>query len=263
MPGRGQPWKVGGTPDNTITSDDIKQGTIKQEDIDPAYQAIIEGGGGIDREQVSNPFTDFYLYDEFFYPAPSTYLDVHYEKTGTFTAPTNVIGGQVQFSTPASPDGIARINTCGAGLLAVDAGNNFRLVVRARKGSSDADSAHLIGLYTDSGSKPDGSFPWSTKNQPYLFFESDGTGNWFALVHNGSTPQSTDTGVSSSTAFKTFEIRSNPSTPNIEFLIDDVVVATFTTSLPTGNMAYFTGVQTGISTAKTLIIDSLFMYQDR
>lgn len=46
MPGRGQPWKQGGLPDNTVTSEDIKQGSIKQEDIDPAYQAIIEGGGG-------------------------------------------------------------------------------------------------------------------------------------------------------------------------------------------------------------------------
>ena len=46
MPGRGRPWREGGIVDNTVTSDDIKQGTIKQEDIDPAYQAIIEGGGG-------------------------------------------------------------------------------------------------------------------------------------------------------------------------------------------------------------------------
>jgi len=36
MPGRGQPWKAGGLPD----------GTVKEEDIDPAYQAIIEASGG-------------------------------------------------------------------------------------------------------------------------------------------------------------------------------------------------------------------------
>lgn len=46
MPGRGKPWREGGTPDNTITSDDIKQGTIVGADIDPTYRSLIEGGGG-------------------------------------------------------------------------------------------------------------------------------------------------------------------------------------------------------------------------
>jgi len=36
MPGRGQPWKIGG----------LRDGSVTEADIDPAYQAIIEGGGG-------------------------------------------------------------------------------------------------------------------------------------------------------------------------------------------------------------------------
>lgn len=46
MPGRGRPWREGGIVDDTVTSDDIKQGTIKFEDLDEDLQEQIEEGGG-------------------------------------------------------------------------------------------------------------------------------------------------------------------------------------------------------------------------
>ena len=42
MPGRGQPWKIGG----------LRDGSVTEADIDPAYQAIIEGGGGSNLEKL-------------------------------------------------------------------------------------------------------------------------------------------------------------------------------------------------------------------
>jgi len=223
------------------------------------------GGGGITRELTANPFTDLYLYDEFFYPIPATSLADHYEVgTGTYTAPVDVIGGQVQFTTPNNSVGqVARINTCGAGLIAINTTNNFRFVVRLRKVSTDADTSTLMSLYTEVGQSPAGSPNFSQNFPPNMEFRSDGTSNWLAIADDGvNTPQSTDTGVVNDALFHTFEIRNNPGI-NIEFLIDDVVKATYTTNLPIGNMNMFIGVQTQILAFKSIVVDSLFLYQDR
>ncbi len=304
MPGRGQPWKEGGHIDDTITGDDVKDGSITEADLDSALAVkvnsggheileeggslpqrgrldfvgagvvasdgiedtttvTIAGGGGLTRELIANPNTDMYLYDEFFYPVPSTGLAIHYETAGIFSAPTNVLHGQVQFQTTAVANNVSRINTCGAGLLAMDPTKNFRIVWRARKSTSDVNIAVLLGAYKDGGSKPAGVFPFASPQPDHVFFRSDGTGNWFAQTHDGITPTNTDTGVASDTLFHTFEIRSDPSGPNIEYLIDGAIVATHTTNLPNDNVAIFAGVQTGTTSAKSIVVDSFLMYQDR
>jgi len=243
----------------------IGAGVVASDGIEDTTDVTIAGGGGggVDRENGANPFTDFHFYDEFFYPDPTNGLLVHYEKS-TFAenAPTNVEGGQVQINTSTGADNVARINTCGAGLLSLDPTKNFRLVWRASKNSQNATSAYLLGGYRDQGSKPGGTFPWSSIPADYVFFESDGTGNWFAKIHDGSTPQSTDTGITSDNSMHTFEIRSNPAVPNIEFLIDGATVATFTTNLPDQAVASFAGVMCN-ATSEALLIDSFYLYQDR
>jgi len=268
MPGRGRPWKEGGIVDNTVTSDDIKQGTIVGADIDPTYRTLIEGGGsGVDAEHVVDPFDNFWFYDEFFYPAPTTGLDIHFEKDGLggFSVVDNVEGGQTRFGTDGMVDSTARINVCGTGRLAFDPDKNARLVWRARKVSSgDTLQAVLIGAYHAQGTFPGGLFPFTTGiSTSYLWFRSDGTGNWFAETYDQTTLNSVDTGIADDNLFHTFEIRTNPLTPSIEFLIDDVVEATFTTDLPTFSLNAISTIQSNEATNKYLIVDSLFIYQDR
>ncbi len=221
------------------------------------------GGGGITRELVANPATDLYLYDEFFYPTPSTYLDVHYEKAGSFSAVVDAIGGQVQFQTTAVANNVARINTCGGGLLAIDVTKNWRFAVRLRQQTVTSNTAMLISIYQNDGSPPGGVFPFATNTTTSIEIRADGTGNYFATTDNNITPNSQDTGVTIDTSFHTFEIRSNPATPSIEFLIDENIVATFTTNLPTGNKSVFIGVQTGTTSFARANVDTLFLYQDR
>jgi len=223
----------------------------------------IPGGSGITRELVANPATDLYLYDEFFYPNPATYLDVHYEKAGSFSAVVDVTGGQVQFQTTSVANNVCRINTCGGGLLAIDVTKNWRFVTRLRQQTVTANTAMLISIYTNNGSPPGGVFPFATDQSQNIEIRADGIGNYFAKTDNNVTPNSTDTGVVADTSFHTFEIRSNPATPSIEFLIDENIVATFTTNLPTGNKSVFVGIQTGSALAVRQNVDSLFLYQDR
>ena len=266
MPGRGRPWKEGGIVDNTVTGADIKQGTIKLEDLHQEVLDELGGGGGIDREQVANPFTDFWFYDEFFYPSPSTGLDVHFEKFGNaFIAVNNSAGGIIDVYTDGVVNDVARVNICGAGKLAVDPEKNFRLVWRARKESSgDIFQSFLIGGQNYQGSYPNSTFPFTSGlNTDYVWFRADGTGNWFAEISDGTTPDSVDTGVADDNSFHVFEIRGNPSTPSIEYLIDDILVATFTMNLPNNSVNAIATVQSNENTNKIIEIDSLFLYQDR
>ncbi len=46
MPGRGDPWREGGHVDDTIISEDIKDGSISEADLDSALQAKVNSGGG-------------------------------------------------------------------------------------------------------------------------------------------------------------------------------------------------------------------------
>ncbi len=53
MPSRGQPWKEGGLVDETVTSEDIKEGTIQLTDLESSLQATAGSGGhGIEDEGV-------------------------------------------------------------------------------------------------------------------------------------------------------------------------------------------------------------------
>ena len=247
------------------TIDFVGAGVVATDDSEntKTVVTIAGGGGGITRELVANPATDLYLYDEFFYPTPSTYLDVHYEKAGSFSAVVDAIGGQVQFQTTAVANNVARINTCGGGLLAIDVTKNWRFAVRLRQQTVTSNTAMLISIYQNDGSPPGGTFPFATNTVTSIEIRADGTGNYFATTDNNSTPNSQDTGVTIDTSFHTFEIRSNPSTPSIEFLIDENVVATFTTNLPTGSKSVFIGVQTGTTAFARANVDTLFLYQDR
>jgi len=265
MPGRGQPWKVGGIPDNTVTSADIKQSTIKLEDLSQEVLDELGGGSGVDAEHVVDPFDNYWFYDEFYYPNPGSDLSDHFELDSSSTnAVNNSVSGVVSIETSGLADNIARVNLCGAGLVAIDATKNFRVVWRmALPSPSDAEQAIRVGLFVNTGATPGGTFPFASEPTQRLWFKADGTGNWFTEIDDGTTEQDDDTGVAQSSGIHTFEIRSNPSTPNIEFLIDNVVEATYTTDLPTGNATAYIGIQESALNAKALWIDSLFIYSDR
>ena len=137
MPGRGQPWKgVGkGNPDR-IGTNAIADGSITEADLDSSVQAKLNSGGGVSRDTVADPFTDFWIYDEFFYPffADGDDQFSHFEvDAGTKSVPSNQLGGVVQLTTTAGTDADVRINTCGSGLVAVNVNKIFRVVWRINK----------------------------------------------------------------------------------------------------------------------------------
>ncbi len=227
-------------------------------------KTIVDIPGGAGASYPPDLNNDFVFYDEFFYPAGLTGLQVHYEPTANSVAvPTDTVGGQVDIETSGVANNVAKINTCGAGLASFDPTKALSIVWRINKGFSDADSAYIIGAFRNLGSFPGGTFPFSSLGSSvFAVFRSDGTGNWFAQLNDGGGLQTTDTGVTTDTAQHVFEIIGDPLVPNIIFKIDGATVATYTTNLPTSNMAVYAGVMTNTG-IKRLDIDSLIISNER
>src|SRR3989304_634080 len=219
MPGRGQPWKEGGLNDNTVTSDDIKQGTIKQEDIDPAYQAIIEGGGG-----VFDFATTAILEEEFIYSDDGLILQKYQSDEGNIFS---FSGGDDQY-------GNVVIQTSGA--LAGNAGN---LKSGTGSGVTDkdawlADGRRAIGFY----------------------YDSNANANWHAFSQVGAGDiTEVDTGVAVKTTRQALSFSYTAVNDTATFFIDGVQVATINTSIATSEMNIFSIIYNTDAFQKSMGID--------
>ena len=252
MPGRGRFWKIGGLNDEHV----------KEADLTTALQNKVNAGGGISRDTIADPDTDFYFYDEFFYPDPTNQFP-HWEKSlGSIDGANSLIGGVTQITSVSAPNSIARINLCSSGLVDIDPTKKFRQVWRINLQTSKADTAVISG-FTPEDSFPSGVFPFASRPTPYIQFFFNGSGNWFAQTHDGSTPNSTDTGVTPVVnVFQTFEINFDVGSGNLTFLIDKVQVAQFSTNLPTSALSALHTCQRTTTSASTQI-DSFFIFNER
>jgi hypothetical protein len=229
---------------------------------DTTIVTIAGGGGGVARDEIGDPFVDFWFYDEFFYPdfAGADDQFPHLEVSANGKSVPTGVGGVVQIQTSTVANNLARINTCGAGLVAVTATKKFRVVWRIKKGTATTE-ATVAGL-TANQNEPRGTFPFATKPFPLIVFFDLGTGNYRAYTDDGTTITNFDTLVPVDTAFHTFEISFDGVT-TLLFKIDGATVQTQTINIPTGNLAVMTECQTSEAVAKALQVDSLFIFNER
>lgn len=252
MPGRGDPWREGGHIDETILSEDIKDGTISEADLDSALQVKVNsgggGGGGVDVN------TEFRFYDEFMYNVFSP--NDHWESSGgigAWATTVSAIGGVITKNSAGEGSSIMRLNVNQNSL--VNVAKDF--ICRWRTKSAVVSLLAVRQGLIVANSFPAGVFPFGTENTPYIWFTSDGTGvttNWLCETHDGSLQNSTDSGVAIDTAFHLFEVERTGAT--ITFRIDGSSVATFTINLPTGNLQMIYTVQDGENVQKTQSIDT-------
>ena len=88
------------------------------------------------------------------------------------------------------------------------------------------------------------------------FFYSNATANWQAYTYNGSVGTTTDTGIAAvAGSFDTFLVRTNGAT-SVQFLINNVIVATHTTNIPTAAVCpYLSVLKTAGTTARDFYVD--------
>ena len=248
----------------------VGEGVTATDDGEKTVVTIPSGGGGLAREDVADPNTDFWYYDEMFYVTPATDFP-HLEGTTTtgffdqaiVAESPSAVGGVIRLTTASGfANKRARVNTCGAGQVNVDITKRFKVTWRGRIRTTLANTALICGLTPDQN-EPSGVFPFATRGDPEIVFFFNGSGNWLAETRDGASPQSNDTGVAGDLLFHTFEIDFEPVGTVLTFKIDGATVHTQTTNIPTGNSAVMWIVQTSNTTAGSSAIDSLFIFNER
>jgi len=261
MPGRGRPWKEGGLNDNTVTSDDIKQGTIKQEDIDPAYQAIIEGGGG-----VFDFATTAILEEEFIHSDDGLILQKYQSEEGNIFS---FSGGDDQY-------GNVVIQTSGA--LAGNAGNlksgtgssGFSVQLKGGVFSQDTNFLQItqfldlddvmiflcLSNNTVSGVTDKDAWFADGRRAIGFYYDSNADANWHAFSQNGAGDiTEVDTGVAVKTTRQALSFSYTAVNDTATFFIDGVQVATINTSIPTFEMNIFSIIYNTDAFQKSMGID--------
>jgi len=242
----------------------VGAGVVASDGIEDTTTVTIAGGGSLARDTLADPFTEWWFYDEFFYPdfasADDQFSHLDVLANGK-SVPSAQIGGVVQIATSTVANNSARINTCGAGLVAVVVTKKFRVVWKVKKGTVTTEAV-VAGL-TANQNEPAGVFPYASKPQPIIIFLDEGTGNYRAYTDDGVTVTNFDTGIAVDTATHTFDISFEPVGTVLTFKIDGATVQTQTTNIPTGNLAVLTSCQTSDTSAKTLQVDSLFIFNER
>jgi len=244
----------------------IGAGVTASDGVEDTTDITIAGGGGsLSREDLADPFTDFWFYDEFFYPDPSVHFP-HYEKSvNSLDASTATVGGAVDYQTTNVANNVARINICGAGMQVIDSSKRLIMKCRVQNFTGSLGTAGLmVGHFTASSDGPGGTFPFSNKTSRGLGFLLDGTGNIKTYSDDGITPETTDTGVSQDLLMHVYEVDFDPAgTPTITYKIDGNIVKTQTTNLPSFNGSWYCNGQTSEAVGKDFRLDSLFIFNER
>jgi hypothetical protein len=201
-----------------------------------------------------NNLSDFDLLDDFFLTSQ-----------GLFLVQTSAGGGGAD--TPAYTDspvngvfyGTTNTGTTGAialvGSISLLFSSWNRLSIACRfKLNTLADGTNSYRVFLGFTHSVSANSTPSTRNAG--FFYSNATANWQAYTYNASTGTTTDTGIAAvAGSFNTFLVRAN-GTNSVEFFINNVLVATHTTNIPTSAVcAHFSMLKTAGTTARDFYID--------
>ncbi|KKN78137.1 hypothetical protein LCGC14_0353640 [marine sediment metagenome] len=101
---------------------------------------------------------------------------------------------------------------------------NARLVIRAKNPNTDGNLDRVMGFVGNGG---------TLTPAEGVYFRADGAGNWFAIARTGGVEAGSaiDTGQALDDVWRKFEIRQT-ATDVVQYLIDDVVVATNRVNIP-------------------------------
>ena len=201
-----------------------------------------------------NNASDFDLLDDFFLQAQGLFLAQTSAGGGFADVPTytdSPVNGIYYGTTSTGASGAAGL--AGSISLLFSSWNRLSIAYRFKVNTlADGTNSYRVFLgfnhSTSSNSTP------TTRSAG--FFYSNATANWQAYTYNGSVGTTTDTGIAAvAGSFNTFLVRTNGAT-SVEFLINNVIVATHTTNIPTTAVCpYLSILKTAGTTARDFYID--------
>jgi hypothetical protein len=201
-----------------------------------------------------NNASDFDLLDDFFLTAQGLFLTQQSAGGGYSDVPAytnSQINGIYYGTTSTGTSGASGL----AGSISINlSGWNrislaFRFILSAL-----ADGTNSYRVFLGFNSSTSANAGVTTRSAG--FFYSNASANWQAYTYNSSTGTTTDTGIAASTsAFNTFLVRAKGTT-SVEFLINNVLVATHTTNIPSAAVCpHFSILKTAGTTARDYYID--------
>lgn len=202
---------------------------------------------GFDRSKFAEYYDDFFTY---------TAGDWTVTSTGSGSrAVTDAVGGVLLLTTGSTDDNSEELQTVGE--VALPAAGK-KLWFEARFYTEDADDTDIfIGLSDTDTTLIDGV------SDGLYFHSSDGDALLDFNATSGST-SSTDTGIATLTdsGFVKVGFRVD-GTGLVSYWVNDVKKGSFTTNIPTTEMAISFAVQTGSAAAHTMGIDYIRVVQER
>jgi len=201
-----------------------------------------------------NNLSDFDLLDDFLLEAQGLFLTQKTAGGGFADNPANSssqVNGLYYATTWTGTSGAAGLG--GSVSVNLSSWNRLSLAFRFTLNTlADGTNSYRVFLGFNSG--PGANAGVTTRSAG--FFYSNATANWQAYTYNSSIGTTTDTGIAASTAaFNTFLVRAN-GTSSVEFLINNVLVATHTTNIPSAAVCpYFSMLKTAGLTARDFHVD--------
>jgi hypothetical protein len=201
-----------------------------------------------------NNVSDFDLLDDFFLLAQGLFLTQTTANGGFADNPATTssqTNGLYYATTWTGTTGAAGLG--GSISINLSSWNRLSLAFRFILNTlADGTNSYRVFLGFNSG--PGAAAGVTTRSAG--FFYSNATPNWQAYTYNGSAGTPIDTGIAASTsAFNTFLVRAN-GTNSVQFLINNVLVATQTTNIPSAAVTpYFSILKTAGTTQRDFFID--------
>jgi hypothetical protein len=250
---RGTEWSVQGT--TTVGTTDINFRGLARPDATPGD--VFLGSGRTSHRY----WTDFEELDT----AIGAGVAVHIPGTAfrvatigtstglTQTGSADLTFGSAQATTGTDTTGYTTIRA-GRHAFTFDSGIRYRMACRLKVADvSDGSQTFTIRV----GSATASLFSSGTAPANGLYFEAPADGsNWDCVAMASSTPTTTDSGVAVSSSFQVLAIWYNENTGTASFYIDDDLVASISSGLPSASIG--TGmaiVKTAGTTARTVNYD--------
>ncbi|MEE9409700.1 MAG: hypothetical protein V3V41_02105 [Candidatus Heimdallarchaeota archaeon] len=260
MPGRGNPWQEGGAVDQTIVSQDIKDGSVSEVDLDSALQAKVNSGGGFDA------VTTFRYFDDFVYNTTGQILETWDEfgtnpsldapgfdtsEYGTMSWSTSIVSGERQglrtTSGPLFNGGDSY--TLKWNFKLDDATNTVATI-----GGTNGETVNGTTASVAEGGFDDGA---------WFSLDSATSTNWICKTRSGGgSVQTTDSGVAGNTSFRDFEIVVTRGS-DVVFKIDGATVATHSTEVPSDEADMMLAINNKTGTSQDCEIDYILIEAPR
>ncbi len=193
----------------------------------------------------SNFQSNTLLFDDFFKNSLSSKWVTSVTGGSSSVLPIDGLGGQVRLTSGPNIGNSAQLHS---GIRVMNAGSNGQLSFRIKL-SSTTNTIVRVGGYT------------STTDAIDFYVNNTTGGNWYSRTMSATTSTTMNTGVAVSTNWVIMRI--NLSTPAVQFYINNTLVTTHNTNIPSALLRIYTHQESASASSRNTTLDYVLFSSDR